>query len=375
MKVFISHTFTPMDKVLGNTLQKVLKQRGITGYLAEKKKKYDLLIRDKIRNEIQRSDHLVAIITNSAKESLSVNQEIGYALGKDVPVAILLEKDAKMGVLTHGIEPEEFTRNNFSSSCLNIRSYLMRKGIRKKNSTRLKEKNKSNYYQKYSPSKKIQRLRTDTINAFTEYGYKHRKKILKSKSHEYRSPLKRTVDIVEHLKTKHRFFLDFYRDSIDDRDLGYLKEDIERLYFGNLLVSEQWKNMCFTITLGNITRNTIETHWGFRSRYNTTIPMDSSIFYHGVGEIGRVGHKQMKKWEFYRSMPKFFVYKIKSKDDVIDRIGQIEEFVDENPKIFNIVKKLKSFEKKVSVKTKKQKRRRRVSYRQIGGRRVRVRRA
>jgi len=39
MRVFISHTFLPENKRLGTILQKILKERGITGYLAEKKEK------------------------------------------------------------------------------------------------------------------------------------------------------------------------------------------------------------------------------------------------------------------------------------------------------------------------------------------------
>jgi len=128
MKVFLSHTFSERDKELALILQKVLAEKEIQGYLAEEKKEYDLLIRDKIRNEIEESDYVVAIVTNNAKESASVNQELGYALGNNIPIIIMLEEEAKVGVLTHGIEPEEFTRENFEEHCKNVRSHILEKG-------------------------------------------------------------------------------------------------------------------------------------------------------------------------------------------------------------------------------------------------------
>lgn len=132
MKVFISHTFAEDDKGLGSKLQKILSEENIHGYLAERKKEYDLLIRDKIRKEIEKSDHMVAIVTNKAKESASVNQELGYALREGIKPIIMLEENAKAGVLTHGIEPEEFTREKFDSSCINVRSHILEKGTRNK---------------------------------------------------------------------------------------------------------------------------------------------------------------------------------------------------------------------------------------------------
>ena len=132
MKVFISHTFSDEDQPLAIMLQKTLAEENIDGYLAEKKKEYDLLIRDKIRKEIQNSDHMVAIVTNNARESASVNQEIGFALREGIKPVIMLEKNAKLGVLIHGIEPEEFTKENFGQHCTIVRDFILKKGRRQK---------------------------------------------------------------------------------------------------------------------------------------------------------------------------------------------------------------------------------------------------
>jgi len=135
MKVFISHTFSDNDKELATKLQGILATKGIDGYLAEEKKEYDLLIRDKIKTEIEKSDHMIAVVTNKARESASVNQELGYALREGIKPIIMLEENAKEGVLTHGIEPEEFTRENFEQHCFNVLEFVIQKGERKKENT------------------------------------------------------------------------------------------------------------------------------------------------------------------------------------------------------------------------------------------------
>jgi len=122
VKIFISHSFD--DEKGASILLDQLKKENIEGYMALRVKKYELLIRDKVRKEINNSDYLIGLITKTATKSESVNQEIGYALGKDIPVIIMLEKDAKQGVLTHGIEPEIFTKNRFGKHCINVIKYI-----------------------------------------------------------------------------------------------------------------------------------------------------------------------------------------------------------------------------------------------------------
>jgi hypothetical protein len=42
------------------------------------------------------------------------------------------EKNAELGVLTYGREPEEFTKDAFKESCLNVLRYLMTNGVQRK---------------------------------------------------------------------------------------------------------------------------------------------------------------------------------------------------------------------------------------------------
>jgi TIR domain len=134
LRVFISHSFN--DPSLAATLVALLKEEDIIGYMAQRVKEYKLLIIDKIKKEISESDYLVAIITNAGIFSPSVNEEIGYAIGRDVPVIIMMEEGIhKTGVLTHGREPEIFKIDMFSEACLNVRQYLLQqKGIRRRSS-------------------------------------------------------------------------------------------------------------------------------------------------------------------------------------------------------------------------------------------------
>ena len=143
MKVFISHTFFDEDLKLAEDLQRILEKAGIDGYLAETKKKYDELIRDKIIDEIKNSDHMIAILTEKSFDSASVNQELGYALREGIRPIIMLEKNTKQGVLTFGIDPEEFTKETFEDSCKRVLTHIQEKGLRPKtieNWTQLSEK-------------------------------------------------------------------------------------------------------------------------------------------------------------------------------------------------------------------------------------------
>jgi len=130
MKVFISHTFVDEDLNLAQKLQQVLSEAGIDGYIAETRREYNKLIRDKIIAKIRNSDHMIAILTENTFDSASVNQELGYALREGISPIIMLEKNAKQGVLTFGIDPEEFTKATFLESCNKVLSHIQKVGPR-----------------------------------------------------------------------------------------------------------------------------------------------------------------------------------------------------------------------------------------------------
>lgn len=139
IKVFISHKFVKSDQKLAKILENYLNDNNIYGYLAERKKEYDIVFGDKIKNEIISSDYLIAIITKNSHLAPSVHQEIGYAMGVGVPVRIMAEDQEAKGVLIEGKDIEIFTRDNFEKYLENIIKNIQKNGIRKKLSQKEKE--------------------------------------------------------------------------------------------------------------------------------------------------------------------------------------------------------------------------------------------
>ena len=125
MKVFISHAFGGEDERLGIALKEGVDASGMRGYLAEKMPRYDLLISEKIKQEIGASGWLVAIITKRSQGSASVHQEIGYALGKGVRVALMVEEGVtKSGVFAYGRDVELFTLGEFKSRSVKVVKFI-----------------------------------------------------------------------------------------------------------------------------------------------------------------------------------------------------------------------------------------------------------
>jgi hypothetical protein len=110
------------DEKLAGILNNSLVDKSITGYIAVREKEYELYIVDKIKKQILDSDFLVAILTESGMLSPSVHEEIGYALGVDTKVLLMVEEKLKKktAVLIHGKEPEIFTAEKFPEHCINI---------------------------------------------------------------------------------------------------------------------------------------------------------------------------------------------------------------------------------------------------------------
>ena len=86
MKVFISHTFFDEDLKLAQSLEQLLFKVGIEGYLAETRRTYDKLIRDKIILEIKNSDHMIAILTERSIPSTAFTEL--YDLYRDFAIML-----------------------------------------------------------------------------------------------------------------------------------------------------------------------------------------------------------------------------------------------------------------------------------------------
>ena len=90
----------------------------IWNYFIEDKKRLGIQISEKITNEINSSDYLVALITKNSIDSASVNQEYGYAQAKNLQKIPFLEKGSEEGIMIYGTEKISFSTENFLEKCL-----------------------------------------------------------------------------------------------------------------------------------------------------------------------------------------------------------------------------------------------------------------
>lgn len=126
MKVFISHVFSGDDESFAAVLKEDLGAAGMDGYMAEKTQRYDLLIHDKIMQAIDESEWLVGIITKRSRASPSVHEEIGYAFGKGIRVALMVEEGVREGegVFIHGREQETFSPQEFGDHSKKVVEFI-----------------------------------------------------------------------------------------------------------------------------------------------------------------------------------------------------------------------------------------------------------
>ena len=127
IKVFIS--YSQNDTKLATALKSILEEsRKIDAFVFEQNMQYGMQIDEKITNEIDQSDYLIAIITQNTQGSASVNQELGYAQGRGIDKIVMIEEKAKKGVLTYGAECSEFTKINFKDKCTDVKKYILDNG-------------------------------------------------------------------------------------------------------------------------------------------------------------------------------------------------------------------------------------------------------
>lgn len=132
LKVFVSHS--KKDYALAKSLKSILEdsERIEEAFIFEEKKRYGIQIDQKIAQEIDASDVLVAIITKEAIESASVNQELGYAQAMKISKIPMIEKGAELGVFNYGTENIHFTKKSFNKACIETKNHITKLSPRKK---------------------------------------------------------------------------------------------------------------------------------------------------------------------------------------------------------------------------------------------------
>jgi len=129
VKIFISHS--SRDYELAKTLKDILEESELikNAFVYEDEKRLGTQISEKIINEIESSDYLVALITENSIQSASVNQEYGYAQAKNLQKIPFLEEGSEEGIMIYGAEKISFSKETFSERCLEVKKYLVDNGL------------------------------------------------------------------------------------------------------------------------------------------------------------------------------------------------------------------------------------------------------
>ena len=80
--------------------------------------------RKRLKGRLANSDVVVAVLTETATTDRWVNQEIGYAVAKGIPVLPLYEKEEYLGGFVSDVEGVEIDRENPSFTIFNLLSRL-----------------------------------------------------------------------------------------------------------------------------------------------------------------------------------------------------------------------------------------------------------
>ena len=210
------------------------------------------------------------------------------------------------------------------------------------------ERKVSSDYEQYPIPKRGKKILYDITSVFRDMGFRH-----KTKKVSYilgYGPLPVTLNIFESIKLKQRFCVEIYFGNLDSYNVGKAKNIIGS-WWSNLSES-QMLNAGLIITEGTISQQAIESKY-YRPRNVTFKKIDSKNFYYGIGEIDSPTKKEIQEWYgLENAVPKFFLSKIRSKEDLSDRITVVQQFISENKLIFKLATKLKKY-KKIQEKVRK----------------------
>lgn len=94
-------------------------------FLAQEKLDFGTQLPDKILRALADSDYVIVLMTKNAKESASVQNEIGYAIGRRIKTVIMSEEKEYVNPIIGNPEQEIFTRENFEEHCRRVRRFLL----------------------------------------------------------------------------------------------------------------------------------------------------------------------------------------------------------------------------------------------------------
>lgn len=107
---FISHSTRDVKRYVSEICE-ILKRFNIQSYVADRDAPLGKLLPSEVKKAIEESELFLVFITKNSRSSPWVNQEIGYALGKEVPVIALKGRRIRIRGLIESVKYARIKEN------------------------------------------------------------------------------------------------------------------------------------------------------------------------------------------------------------------------------------------------------------------------
>jgi len=193
-------------------------------------------------------------------------------------------------------------------------------------------------YDSSSSYYRVEQIKKDIIDVFSEFDYKHSGEARKSFPTYGTGTKIVAVDKVENSKKKIRFHVSVYSDTITYYDLEryrFLLREISAT-FGVTKSRTPWLNVFLLANYEAITMKTIKKN--NQSMFQTLTKLDGSTLYYGLGDVDYRDRQISKKIRSASNLlPEFIIMRIRSKDDIRTRLSIIFDFINEKADIFETI--------------------------------------
>jgi hypothetical protein len=202
--------------------------------------------------------------------------------------------------------------------------------------TRQIEKSVTGDYDLYGAQDRLIQMKTDAMRVFEESGFN-------VKEREFKSPSRTAVVYVaEQRKRKVRFVITFHAGRYTNSMAGYYYHILESWWDSRDAGKGTWTTIFLFLVWDKISRSDIKYWWGTRDPC-IELALNSHILYHGIGKVS--SSKQIyESYPIENCIPKFWVSKLKSGEDLNSRIVRILNYIDDNDHFLRLTKDLKKMD-------------------------------
>jgi hypothetical protein len=124
LSVFISHSVGTAEMPIVNQMSAEFTGAGVQPYIAHYHREFGNNLSTKVQTAISASNALVVLWTASGAQAAWVNQEVGFALGRGLPVYALVEKGVEVKGMLHDAEYLAFDPSDPSPVLGHMAQYL-----------------------------------------------------------------------------------------------------------------------------------------------------------------------------------------------------------------------------------------------------------